>query len=144
MTPNRLTLCVCTAVVLVAACSPEPETFDKLDIQAVEVGPVPASTVPNAPVEEGVVVYTREKAGIVKAIYRKTVPCPTKMINSMSGIQVLPDRILLCFEPVESSDPQARPFSNCPYDLVIKYEMTGIPNSVEPKFEAKDGCTDSA
>lgn len=143
MNSIRLKLCLCTAIVFLAACSPSPKTFDKLNIQAVEVGPVPANTVPNAPAEEGVVVYTREKAGIVKAVYRRTVPCPAKMINSMSGIQVLPDRIMLCFEPVESNDPNARPFSSCPYDLVIKYEMTGIPDTVEPKFEAKDGCVES-
>jgi hypothetical protein len=132
---------VLAAAVVAAGCSPRPVTFDKLNIQEVEVGEVPASTVPDAPSQEGVVAYTRENAGIVKAVYRKTVPCPARMINSVSGIQVLPDRILLCFEPVESSDPRAQPFSACPYHLVIKYEMTGIPASVEPKFEAKDGCT---
>jgi hypothetical protein len=129
------------AALAIGACSPKPKTFDKLKIEAVESGPVPASTAPNVPDQEGVVAYTRENAGIVKAVYRKTVPCPTRMIQSLSGIEVKPDRILLCFEPVESSDPASRPLSACPYDLVLKYEMRGIPASVEPKFEAKDGCT---
>ena len=66
------------------------------------------------------------------------------MINSVSDIEVKPDRILLCFEPVESSDPKATPFSECPYNLVIKHELTGIPDSVEPKFELKDGCAKSS
>ena len=138
---TSIRVAILTAAFVATACSPKPVTFDKLNIQELEVGEVPASTVPNAPLQEGVVAYTREKAGIVQAVYRKTVPCPTRMINSMAGIQVMPDRILLCFEPVESSDPRARPLSACPYRLVIKYEMTGIPASVEPKFEAKDGCT---
>lgn len=137
----RLALCAC--IFLMAGCSRQPTNFKKLNIQDVEGGPVPASTVPNAPPQEGVVVYTREKAGIVKVVYRKTVQCPTRMITSMSGIEVQPDRIVLCFEPVESSDPKATPLSGCPYNLVIKHELTGIPESVEPKFEVKDGCAKS-
>jgi len=133
------TLALAAALAL-AACTQEPPTFDKLDIQVVESGAVPASMVPNAPTQEGVVTYTREKAGIVLAVYRKKVPCPSRMITSVSGIEVKPDRILLCWEPVEAVSPEARPLSACPYDLVIKYEMWGIPASVEPRFEAKDGC----
>ena len=130
-------------IFLMAGCSRQPTDFQKLNIQDVEGGPVPASTVPNAPLKEGVVVYTRENAGIVKVMYRKTLQCPMRMINSMSGIEVKPDRILLCFEPVESDDPKAIPLSGCPYDLVIKHELTGIPDSVEPKFEIKDSCAKS-
>ncbi len=128
-------------LLLLAGCTPKPTSLDKLKIQVEESGPVPASMEPDAPVEEGVVKYTRENAGIVKAIYRKTVACPARMINSVSGIKVLPDRIQLCFEPVTSDDPQARPFSACPYELVVRYELSGIPKSVEPKFEASDRCT---
>lgn len=134
-------LILCFFLFSIAGCSPAPKTFDKLNIRTVEAGPVPASTVPGAPLEEGVVAFTRENAGIVQAVYRKSLPCPTRMINSISGIKAMPDRILLCFQPLESSAPEARPLSACPYDLVIKYEMTGIPESVEPKFEATDDCT---
>ncbi len=136
---TRLILCV--FLFCLAGCSPTPTTFDKLNIQTMETGPVPAGTVPNAPLEEGVVAYTRENAGIVQAVYRKSLPCPMRMINSMSGVKAMPDRILLCFQPIESNVPEARPLSACPYDLVIKYELTGIPESVEPKFEATDDCT---
>lgn len=121
-------------ITLLAGCSPQPPSFDKLKIQVEESGPVPASMEPDAPLEEGVVKYKRENAGIVKAIYRKTVDCPARMINSISGINVMPDRIQLCFEPVTSDDPQARPFSTCPYELVVRYELSGIPKLVEPKF----------
>ena len=128
-------------ITLLAGCSPKPPGFDKLHIENVESGPRPASMEPEAPTAEGVIKYTRENAGIVKVMYRKTLACPTRMINSVSGIKVLPDRIQLCFEPVESDDPAARPFSDCPYDLVIRYELQGIPKSVEPKFEITDNCT---
>jgi len=32
------------------------------------------------------------------------------------------------------------PLSPCPYELAVKYEMRGIPESVEPKFEVVDHC----
>jgi hypothetical protein len=128
-------------ITMISGCSPQPAGFDKLKIQVEESGPVPASMEPEAPTEEGVIKYTRENAGILKVLYRKTLDCPTRMINSVSGIKVLPDRIQLCFEPVESDDPAARPFSACPYDLVIRYELRGIPKSVEPNFEITDHCT---
>lgn len=141
MQRTQLYLASAALITLLAGCSPKPPALDKLNIQNVESGPRPASMEPDAPIAEGVVKYTRENAGILKAMYRKTLACPTRMINSVSGIKVLPDRIQLCFEPVESDDPSARPLSACPYDLVISYELQGIPKSVEPKFEIIDHCT---
>lgn len=130
------------AALTLAACSGEPKSFDELNIQPIQTGPVPAETFPDTlPTEEGVVAYSREDDRIVTAYYRKTIECPTQMINSISGIKAKSDRILLCFEPVESDDPDAAPLSKCPYDLVIQYEMAGIPTSVEPKFEATDDCS---
>ena len=136
----RSSCALVSAALALTACTPEPPAFDKLHIESVEVGPVPASTMPEAPAQEGVVAWRRENAGILRAYYRKTIPCPSRMINSVSGVQPERDRIVLCFEPVEATSPVARPLSACPYELVISYEMRGIPESVEPKFEARDGC----
>lgn len=63
------------------------------------------------------------------------------MINSMSGMKVLKDRIQLCFEPVEASSPDAAPLSACPYELAVKYEMYGVPENVNPRFEIVGKCS---
>lgn len=130
-------LTVLAALLALAGCS--PKSLDKLKIQFWEGGPVSASSVPNAPSQEGVVAYTREGMW-EKAVYRKRLPCPMRMVNSITSAEVLPDRIVLCFEPIESNDPVAAPLSACPYDLVIRYEMSGIPASIEPKFEVRGTC----
>jgi hypothetical protein len=85
-------------------------------------------------------MVTRENAGIVTAVYRHTVACPSRMINSLSGIKVKADRILLCFETIEANSPKAVPLSACPYNLAIKYELRGIPASAQATFEPVDHC----
>lgn len=132
---------VCASSMMLAGCSPSTKRFDELKIESVESGPVPASTVPDLPAKEEEVIYKRGNAGIVTAYYRKTVPCPSRMIYGTVGIKPMADRILLCFEPVEATSPEATPLSACPYKLAAKFEMTGIPKSVEPKFEVAPSCT---
>lgn len=122
-------------------CSRREKPLDELNIEAVEVGDVPASTVPNLPAEQDVVVFNHGPGPTSTAYYRHTVACPSRMINSMSGIRVLKDRIQLCFEPVEATSPEARPLSACPYDLAVKYEMFGIPQDVNPRFEVVGACS---
>jgi len=137
---NATRIALPLAILALAACTPEPKPFDQLGIQEVEVGDVPASTVPNLPAAEGVVVYTRKNAGILEAVYRKTIPCPSRMIGSVAGVIPKPDRILLCHEVIEAQSPEAQPLSACPYELAVKYEMWGVPESVEPKFEVATTC----
>jgi hypothetical protein len=72
---------------------------------------------------------------IARVVHGPTIPRPFRSIRGTSGMKVMPDRILLCFHPVESDSPEAIPFSACPYHLAVQYEMTGIPDSIEPKFE---------
>jgi len=102
---NAVRIAFSFAVLALAACTPEPKPFDQLGIEEVEVGDVPASTVPNLPAEEGVVVYTRKNAGILEAVYRKTIACPSRMIGSVAGVKPLPDKILLCHEIIEAQSP---------------------------------------
>jgi hypothetical protein len=66
------------------------------------------------------------------------------MISSTSGIKVLDDRIQLCFQPLEATSPEAVPLSACPYELAVKYEMYGIPDSVNPRFEIVGSCENLA
>lgn len=129
---------------VLAGCDGRQERLDELNIEAAEVGEVPASTVPNLPAGQDVVVFSHGPGPTSTAVYRHTVACPSRMINSMSGIKVLKDRIQLCFEPVEASSPEARPLSSCPYELAIKYEMFGIPESVNPRFEVVGNCSNMA
>src|SRR5690349_21104944 len=117
---------VCTlivALVFLAGCSRPEERLDELNIEAAEVGPVPASTVQNLPAAEDVVIFNRGPGPTSTAVYRHTVPCPFRMISSTSGMKVLKDRIQLCFEPLAASSPEAVPLSACPYELAVKYEM---------------------
>jgi len=137
---NAVRIAFSFAVLALAACTPSPPAFDKLNIETVETGGVPPGTIPNLPAEEGVVVYRRMNAGILEAAYRKTIPCPSRMIFSTSGIKALPDKILLCHDPIEPTSPEAQPLSACPYEYAIKFEMRGIPESVEPKFEIAKSC----
>ncbi len=136
MNPKQLSILALSVVL--AACSPTQKGFDKLDIQDLESGPVPASTVPGLPEKEEEVLVSRENAGIVTAIYRKTVECPARMTYGSVGMMPTADVILLCFEPVDMRE--GTPLSACPYKLAIKFEMTGIPKSVEPKFKVVPSC----
>lgn len=126
--------------VSITCCTKKPAEFDKLKIEVISSGPVPISTFPSIPSEDNVVIYQRGNAGILTAYYRKTLPCPLQMINSVSAVKVTADVIQLCFEPIESPSPKAAPLSNCPYNLAIKYELYGIPKSIEPKFEVIESC----
>jgi hypothetical protein len=128
-------------VLLLAGCSRKEELLNELHIEAAEVGPVPASTVPNLPAAEDVVVFSHGPGPTSTAVYRHTVACPFRMINSMSGMKVLKDRIQLCFEPLEASSPEAVPLSACPYELAVKYEMFGVPADVNPRFEIVGDCS---
>ena len=126
---------------LLGGCSRQEERLDELHIEAAEVGPVPASTVPNLPAAEDVVVFSHGPGPTSTAAYRHTVACPFRMISSTSGMKVLKDRIQLCFEPLEASSPEAAPLSVCPYELAVKYEMFGVPEHVNPHFEIVGNCS---
>jgi hypothetical protein len=130
---------------LLAGCShPEQQHLSKLNIEAAEVGDVPASTVPNLPAEQDVVAFSHGPGPTSTAVYRHSIPCPFRMISSTSGIKVLDDRIQLCFQPLEATSPEAVPLSACPYELAVKYEMYGIPDSVNPRFEIVGSCENLA
>ena len=137
----RSGIAIVAATACLGACGARTPRLDQLHIETLETGAVPASTLTNLPAAEDVVVFTRGSGGFDTAAFRHTVACPSRMINSVSGILVKPDRIQLCFEPIEAHSPEARPLSSCPYPLAIKYELAGIPASVTPAFEVVGRCT---
>ena len=133
---------IASASLLLCACSQAPQAFDKLKIELGESGLVPISSTKNPPAEEGVAAWERSDSGTVNAYVRKKIACPAHVSRSISGIERIdPDRIVLCYDLlVDRPDQVTSFFGVCPQDLVIRYELLGIPADVQPRFGVSEGC----
>lgn len=131
-----------SAFLVLCACSKPPQAFDTLKIELGETGIVPIASVRNPPTEEGVVAWERTDSGTVNAYVRKKIACPAHASRSMSGIaSIKPDRIVLCHELPMDPPGQATSLNGaCPQDLLIRYELTGIPADVQPVFAVSPTC----
>lgn len=124
-----------------SACSPTPPTpFNKLKITDIESGIVARSSVANPPSLEGEVTWERTQFGVT-AYTRKRLSCPEHASRSLTWIVPREDKIMLCYKLLIDQPDQVTTLNGaCPQDLIIKYEMSGIPAKREPKFEVSDAC----
>jgi hypothetical protein len=70
----RSFIAACTLMLLAGCSHPEQQHLSKLNIEAAEVGDVPASTVPNLPAEQDVVAFSHGPGPTSTAVYRHTIP----------------------------------------------------------------------
>ena len=130
--------------VIVCSCSAEPKGFDKLNLQSGEAGVVSMDSIA-VPPKDGEMSWERSEASTLTAYVRRTRECSSHPYLNMAGTEYEKDKIVLCYE--FRQNPQGQALSSpasCPEDVLIKYEIIGLPENVEPAFEVKEGCPGSA
>lgn len=130
------------ASLFLCACTQAPQAFDKMKIELGDTGLVPMASVRNPPTQEGVVTWERSDSGAVNAYVRKKIACPAHVSRSISGIEhIAPDRIELCYDLLVDPPGQMTSFyGTCPQDLLIRYELVGIPADVQPRLGVSETC----
>jgi hypothetical protein len=134
------TLSATLLLLVLSACSRPPLGFDQLNIEEGESGIVPHSQVTKVPAQDGVVTWVRADNGRVDAYIRKRLSCPNHVSRSLTSIEQKPGHITLCYDLLIDAPDQITSLNGaCPQDLMIKYELYGIPKKLEPKFIAQAG-----
>lgn len=136
----RIGMVLCCMCLVLSACSKEPTGFDKMNLMSGETGLVPLSATANPPADEDIVSWERKGQSVI-AYNRVRLACPQHASRSMSGVIFKPDRIVLCYDLLLDSPGQETTFyGQCPQDLLVQYEVVGLPQGVDPRFELIRGC----
>ncbi len=87
------------------------------------------------------VAWVRDGDDLLTAYIRKRTLCPTHISNSVTGISFKKDKIVICYELLKDKQGQETHwYGSCPQDLIIKFDIWGLPKNVQPVFEVKQGC----